>query len=250
MQLTSPSARQSILVRYGNFLFRARDVVFPIVLFSILALFRPEYPLASSAYDAWLDVVGIVLASLGQLLRAAVVGYAYIVRGGRNKRFYADNLVTEGFFAHARNPLYLGNLLILLGLFVIWNSTWVYLIGVPFFLLGYVAIVAAEEKFLREKFGAEYEEYCARVNRWIPDLRGISTTIGGMRFNWRRVILKEYGSAIYWMAGAVVLLAFDSRASDRTHRAAVVLWLLIPLALAWGAARWAKKTKRLRESAA
>lgn len=111
-------------MRYGNFLFRARDAVFPLVLLVLLVAFRPEYPFGSPLWDRRLDLVGLLVAAGGQALRAAVVGYAYIIRGGKNRQVYAEGLVTEGFFAHARNPLYVGNILILAGLFLIWNSRW------------------------------------------------------------------------------------------------------------------------------
>ena len=62
--------------------------------------------------DRRLDAAGFVVASIGQLLRVAVIGFAYITRGGRNRRIVADSLVQAGIFAHSRNPLYLGNLLI------------------------------------------------------------------------------------------------------------------------------------------
>ena len=236
-------------MRYGNFLFRARDVVFPAVLVALLVAFRPEYPFGSPLWDRWLDRAGVLVAATGQALRAAVVGFAYIIRGGKNRRVYAEGLVTEGFFAHARNPLYVGNILILVGLFLIWNSRWMYLIGLPFFLIGYVAIVAAEENFLRDKFGDAYDRYAAEVNRWIPDFRGLFASLSGMRYNWRRVILKEYGSAAYWIAGAIILMALDGRrVAGVMSTAGGSWWLLVPVALGWGAARWAKKSKRLRES--
>lgn len=249
----SATPDDSLLVTYGNFLFRSRDAVFPIALVALLVAFRPEYPAGSPAMDRWLDAGGFALALVGQLLRVAVVGYAYIIRGGKNRRVYAEGLVTEGFFAHARNPLYVGNLLILAGLLLIWNSRWMYIIGVPFFTLGYIAIVAAEEHFLRAKFGRAYDEYCARVNRWIPDIRGLRDSVRGREFNWRRVILKEYGSAAYWLAGAVLLLAIESRVvappAPRGAGVSPLMWLLVPLVAGWGLARWAKKSRRLRESA-
>ena len=43
------------------------------------------------------------------------IGYEYIVRGGRQGKVYAEDLVQGGVFAHSRNPLYLGNLLIIVG---------------------------------------------------------------------------------------------------------------------------------------
>ena len=45
--------------------------------------------------------------------------------------------------AHARNPLYVGNYLTILGLFVILNNPWAYLIGMAFYTLLYLAIVSA-----------------------------------------------------------------------------------------------------------
>lgn len=183
------------------------------------------------------------------LLRAAVVGYAYIIRGGKNKQVYAEELVTGGFFNHSRNPLYVGNLLILLGLLIIWHSPIAYLIGIPFFLLGYVAIVAAEETFLRGKFGARYDAYTARVPRWRVRLGGFRESMEGMEFNWRRVVLKEYGSAAYWIAGAFVLMLADSLiyepwSAHGTRNTLLVAGIALVVAL-WSWARWLKKSRRL-----
>ena len=51
---------------------------------------------------------------------------------GENKQVYADSMVREGFFAHSRHPLYLGNMLGIFGLLIIHYSSWAYAIGVPF----------------------------------------------------------------------------------------------------------------------
>jgi protein-S-isoprenylcysteine O-methyltransferase Ste14 len=170
----APSAASpSLLVQYGNFLFRYRDAVFPLVLLALFLVSRPRWPGGSERLDNALDFFGVAVALLGQALRAAVVGYAYIIRGGKNKQVYAEELVTRGLFEHSRNPLYVGNILILAGLLLVWNSTAAYVVGVPFFLIGYVAIVAAEELFLRRKFGPQYDAYCARVPRWRVRLAGI-----------------------------------------------------------------------------
>jgi protein-S-isoprenylcysteine O-methyltransferase Ste14 len=239
----------SPLVRYGNFLFRYRDQVFPAVLLALFVLTRPYWPFGRDDYDVALDILGFCIALLGQLLRAAVVGYAYIIRGGKKKQVYAEELVTRGFFNHSRNPLYVGNLLILLGLLVIWNSPLAYLIGIPFFLLGYVAIVAAEEAFLRRKFGVEYDTYAARVPRWWVRLGGFRQSMEGMAFNWRRVVLKEYGSWAYWVAAALALMLADSLVyqgwgAHDTRNTLLVIGMALVVVL-WGWARWLKKGKRL-----
>ena len=238
------------LVRYGNFLFKYRDALFPAVLLAIFFLSRPRWPSGDGRLDDLLDLVGVGVALAGQALRVAVVGYAYIIRGGKNKQVYAEELVTRGFFNHSRNPLYLGNLLILFGLLLLWNAPAAYLIGGTLFLVGYVAIVAAEEEFLRGKFGVQYDAYAARVPRWRIRLRGFRASMEGTAFNWRRVVLKEYGSAAYWIAAAFVLMLADSlryQAWDTHQRRHALLVLGIAVvATLWTWARWLKKTKRLR----
>jgi protein-S-isoprenylcysteine O-methyltransferase Ste14 len=252
MSEAGPTPRQPLLVRYGNFLFHHRNTLFPAVLLALFIGFRPEYPRASERLDHLLDLVGILVALAGQALRIAVIGYVYIIRGGRNQRVYAEDLVTQGFFAHSRNPLYLGNFVVLLGLFIIYNNPWVYVLGIGFFGLGYVAIVAAEEAYLGEKFGEAYARYMRDVPRWLPRLRGLRQSVAGMRFNWRRVLLKEYGSTYAWTAGAIALMAAETLAyHSYAERAQYLntLWVcLAVLTLGWATTRYLKKSRRLREA--
>ncbi|MCG3200517.1 MAG: hypothetical protein NFCOHLIN_00372 [Gammaproteobacteria bacterium] len=212
-------------VDYGNWLFKYRNRVFPLVMLALFLGFRPRLAGGSLAGDLWLDLAGFLVAMAGQALRAAVIGYAYIKRGGLNKKVHADRLVTEGYFGHARNPLYDGNLLILAGLFVIHNSPWVYLIGSLYFLSAYRAIVAAEETFLFARFGEEYASYCARVHRWWPRLRGLRATMQGMAFNWRRVVIKDCASACTWMIMCLVLIAYERIAHGYAWSAGAAGWL-------------------------
>ena len=249
----SPSGNEtslSLLVRSGNFFFRYRDAVSPLVFFALLVVTRPRLALGSHAGDAVLDLIGIAASALGQVLRIAVVGYAYIIRGGKGRTVYAEDLVTGGLFATSRNPLYVGNLLIYFGLFLMWNSPWMYAIGVPFFLYLYVAIVAAEEAFLRSKFGAAYDRYCADVPRWLPDLRRLRAGLEGMQFNWKRVLLKEYGTVAAWLLTASLLLIAETLylrpvAARGTRITAIVAFMVVVVAL-WGTARWFKLTRHRR----
>ena len=109
-----------------------------------------------------------------------MVGFAYIKRGGKNRRIYADDLVTEGVYAHVRNPMYVGNFLILVGLAVIWGSPVAFAIGVSLIGFLYFAIVVSEEAYLREKFGAGYDDYARDVNRFVPRLAGLRDTVHGV----------------------------------------------------------------------
>jgi protein-S-isoprenylcysteine O-methyltransferase Ste14 len=245
----SPARSQRFLIAAGKFFFRYRDGLFPAVLLLLVAVSRPGAPFDNAVWDRWLDVAGVLLAFAGQALRAMVIGLAYIRRGGLNRNIHADVLVVEGFFAHSRNPLYVGNFMAQVGLCLIHNSALCYVLGIPFFAFAYLAIVAAEEEFLRRRFGGEYDAYCRRVNRFVPSLRGLRRTLAGMRFDWRRLVRKEYGSTFAGASAVLALLAWDDyrrlgfAAARGSMRVLFFVWVgLVPLYLV---ARWLKKSGRL-----
>src|SRR5215213_2189700 len=188
------------MITLGNFLFHYRNALFPL---AYLLLFVPSPVLLTNRSTALL--VGILIAFAGQILRAITIGLDYITRGGRNRQVYANRLVQGGIFAHCRNPLYVGNYLLLLGVGVSSNSVLFLSIAMPFFTLAYAAIIAAEENYLRNKFDAEFDDYCRRVNRIVPNLAGLRNTLNGADFNWRRVIVKEYGATYIWMAAILLV---------------------------------------------
>ncbi|MFM1767921.1 MAG: hypothetical protein RJA22_450 [Verrucomicrobiota bacterium] len=232
------------MVRLGNFLFHYRNALFPAAFLLLLWQVHPVFasPLAAAA-------LGLAVAGLGQLLRAVTIGLAYIIRGGRHRQVYAEDLVTDGLFAHCRNPLYDGNLLILLGLGLAANSLLFLAVGMPFFLLAYRAIVAAEEHFLRNKFGAPYNDYCKRVPRFLPRLAGLRATLRSMEFNWSRLVAKEYGSAFAWMAGFLLVVGKNLRAAGRPWSDPALVSgavALGALTVAYLLARWLKKSGRLK----
>jgi len=188
----------------GQFFFRYRNAIGPVVFLVALLVGTPTYPLGRDDLNLALDVLGVCIALLGQALRIVTIGYEYIERGGRDRKVYASTLVQGGVFGHCRNPLYLGNIMLAVGIALVVHSAAFYLIVLPVAGYAYVAIVAAEEAFLQEKFGDAYRDYCRRVNRWIPRWRGWSRSIAGMRFNWRRVLVKEYNTAFGLMFALTV----------------------------------------------
>jgi protein-S-isoprenylcysteine O-methyltransferase Ste14 len=78
-----------------------------------------------------------------------------------------SELTITGPYAHVRNPLYLGSILIAAGFAVALMSVPFAIALAVFFLLIYVPVIASEEAFLRDTF-LEFEWYCARVPRLIP----------------------------------------------------------------------------------
>lgn len=214
--LTSPQ-----FITYGDLLFKRRNAIFPIFLIVLFLAFVPNP-------DPRLPWIGLGVTVAGQLLRMAVIGFAYIKRGGLNKKVYADTLVTTGFFATCRNPLYVGNVLILGGLLMMHGNPAVLLIGGAFFLSAYCAIIATEENFLRNKFGKEYSDYCSNVPRWWIRFERLPAVLGGMNFNWRKVIYKDYSTIFSWGTQAIALLAY--REYTASHRVSPQ-WLYCLVAL-------------------
>jgi protein-S-isoprenylcysteine O-methyltransferase Ste14 len=248
--LERSNARPSRLtLTVGNFVFRYRDALGPVLLLFMVAFTRPRPFLHSARWDAYLSVAGLVVVLAGQALRVLVIGLAYIKRGGRNRRIAADQLVCEGMFAHCRHPLYVGNFLMVSGLLLLWNAPWAYATVIPTMAVALFSMALAEEAFLAKKFGAQYDDYRARVNRFVPDFRGFRKTLSGFSFNWKQVVRKEYGTTFAWSSTALFLITtkrlhwWGSDGARDTMRWTVPLWAAA-LAL-YSLARWAKKTGRL-----
>jgi protein-S-isoprenylcysteine O-methyltransferase Ste14 len=241
-----------MMIQIGNFFFKYRNLLF-ILLY--LALFIPSPPIFSAeifgpAYYLWPIIIGLIVTVTGQLIRGATIGLAYIIRGGKDGKVYAEDLVTAGIFNHCRNPLYVGNILMLAGVGILSNSLLYLLVFIPFFLFVYQAIVLAEENFLRNKFGEKFNDYCRRVNRWVPDLRNLGKTFEGMHFKWKRWILKEYNTQYVWLSGItlILLLKYPGLTSyDTRLRNTLLIVILAILLLLYLFIRYLKKSGKMVE---
>jgi protein-S-isoprenylcysteine O-methyltransferase Ste14 len=218
-------------------------------------LFIPSWPLFSfkqfgASYYIWPISIGLFITCLGQLIRGLTIGLAYIVRGGKEGKPYAEGLVTDGIFKHCRNPLYVGNILMLLGVGILANSLVYVIIVIPVFIFIYQAIVLAEENFLRGKFGPGFDEYCKKVNRWFPNLKEIGKTFGSMQFNWKRWILKEHTTQFIWLIGITLILLLrypELTGHDSGLRNLLLGIVLGALLLIYLLVRYLKKTGKFRE---
>jgi protein-S-isoprenylcysteine O-methyltransferase Ste14 len=214
-------------VRYGDACFRYRGLMLPV---AVLLAFVPSLPLSSDAVRT--GVIGIGLGLIGQAIRIANVGLVYIIRGGKAHRVHAEDLVTAGLYAHVRNPMYLGNALLLAGIAIASNSR-VFAIGAV--LIGvavHVGIIAAEEFFLAGKFGAQYEDYRRRVPRIVPRLCGVGESLRGVTFNGRRVIEKEYAEPVDWLSATAILALVALYRADQLRDAPWLVGLMGAVILA------------------
>src|SRR5262249_36610736 len=79
-------------------------------------------------------------------------------------------LTTGGPYAYVRNPIYLGNMILGLGMVGLMDDPRLLVLYLIAMVVLYTVIVPAEEAFLRGKFGDDYRRYCRAVPRLIPRL--------------------------------------------------------------------------------
>ncbi len=198
-------------VGLGRTLFRFRSITpLPVLALLVFLLWRSRGS-PRTELDATLDLVGPLLALGGSALRFWVTGSVPDGTSGQNDRLEAAVLNTRGPYAYVRNPLYVGNFGLVVGLLCVANDVWVWTLGLAFFVVAYAFIVRAEEDFLRAKFPHAFDDYCVKVPRWFP--RASPAFPGALRdgpFDWRRALKKEHNPAMAFLTGLLFLLAWES----------------------------------------
>ena len=103
-------------------------------------------------------VVGIDVSAMRALTRAKTT-----IRPDKA----STHLVTSGAFSFSRNPIYLANTLIMLGVALIAGIAWFIPLALIAAFLTQKLAIEGEEKHLALRFGKKYHDYCKRVRRWI-----------------------------------------------------------------------------------
>ncbi|MCL1961238.1 MAG: isoprenylcysteine carboxylmethyltransferase family protein [Desulfovibrionaceae bacterium] len=79
----------------------------------------------------------------------------------------ASRMVSSGIFSRTRNPMYLGMLLALAG-WAVWLGNAAAWLALPLFVAVLTVLqIRPEERALRQRFGAQFDHYAARVRRWL-----------------------------------------------------------------------------------
>jgi protein-S-isoprenylcysteine O-methyltransferase Ste14 len=105
-------------------------------------------------------IIGLIINAQGSLLLA------------KNKTTFKPHerpstLIVEGPFRYSRNPVYLGGLILVLGISVLLGSITAFILPVIGFLIMEIHFIPIEEKKLKEAFGNKYLDYKTKVRRWI-----------------------------------------------------------------------------------
>jgi len=123
-----------------------------------------------------LDGAGATTAQLigGWLLAAAGAGMmAWGIATLRRARTTimpnrpASQMVAAGPYRFTRNPIYVGMLLIYLGVAGLLNNAWQVILLPVVLAIVTIGVIGREERYLRDAFGAAYDDYCRRARRWL-----------------------------------------------------------------------------------
>lgn len=112
-------------------------------------------------------VVGIILSILG--ISSAAWGRRIMLQAGTNVSPLKPStaIVTRGPFSFSRNPLYIGILSLFIGLSLIIDTWWGFVLLVPVALTLHLGVILREERYLEQKFGDSYLNYKNSVRRYL-----------------------------------------------------------------------------------
>ena len=111
--------------------------------------------------------IGVALIALGLILMLAAFVQFLRKRTSVIPWRPTTAIIQSGPFRLTRNPVYVADTLIYVGVAVMMNSAW------PLFMLPLVlviihrGVIQREERYLEQKFGDDYISYKERVRRWI-----------------------------------------------------------------------------------
>ena len=113
--------------------------------------------------------LGVLIFLSGYLIRVLATRklrkqFSFVLTIQENRQ-----LITSGIYSVIRHPVYLGNMLGVLGMFLVF-STWYSLIFVIFYMLLLGRQISQDEKHLMQNFGSVYEEYSTKSFRLIPHI--------------------------------------------------------------------------------
>jgi protein-S-isoprenylcysteine O-methyltransferase Ste14 len=128
---------------------------------------------SDSELGPWpLAAVGVALIALGLVLVIwTVTLFARIGRGTLAPWDPTARLVVAGPYRHVRNPMISGVLTVLLGEAALFGSLPLLVWFGTVFAVNAIYFPLVEEPGLRQRFGEDYERYCANVPRWLPRFR-------------------------------------------------------------------------------
>lgn len=141
--------------------------VYTVVALDVIAIILSHYQLIPkvelSALRVPCIILGVVLVvvNIGVWIKAAILSKL-------DENIKQNQLVVTGIYAWMRNPIYSAVTFALLGIKLLYGNLLLLPLLVVDWILLTVLLKHTEEKWLYERFGAKYLDYCEKVNRFIP----------------------------------------------------------------------------------
>ncbi len=187
----------------GSWLFRWRSYI-PLVMIIIVfsEINNYKYIFNSHTADRYLEILSLLISFFGLFIRILVVGQTPAGTSGRNvNKQIAESLNTKGLYSIVRNPLYLGNFFIMLGIILFMHNILLTIIYILFFTLYYERIIFAEEQFLKNKFGEIYIQWAKNTPAFFPKFKNYQKS--DLEFSFKNILKREYNGFF-----AIILVMF------------------------------------------
>lgn len=150
---------------------RRKDVV-ALASFAVL-LVMPRFADDHRVRDLLVDASGLLVLAAGVTVRLWAVAQPGLVARGDERR---TALVTTGPYAYVRHPMYIGNVLVGIGVTLVAENILALGVVTSMMCLLYRLVVRIEEAKLRARWGHAYDVYSATVPRFLPRrARGVRT---------------------------------------------------------------------------
>jgi protein-S-isoprenylcysteine O-methyltransferase Ste14 len=138
------------------------------LVLSIIAIVAVHFvfPLVKIVSFPW-NLVGIIPLVMGLIIN--LVADKAFKRLGTTVKPYEEStsLITDGVFRFSRHPMYLGMVLILIGISILLGSVTPFLVTATFTVMMETVFIKVEERMMREVFGDAYLEYKKKVRKWL-----------------------------------------------------------------------------------
>ena len=134
------------------------------ITMAILLGWLAPLPIPAPTSVRWL---GLGLAALGFVLGVLALIEFRCTRTTSDPKKPVQNFVTSGIYRYTRNPIYLGFVLMLIGLPLNMGIYWGFLLVLPLVTFMNNMVIKHEEVYLEQKFKGQFTDYKSRVRRWL-----------------------------------------------------------------------------------
>lgn len=168
--------------RLQEFAYRYRGVLMAPIYLALVFVFIGE-----TERDAVIWPIGLTLFLSGVAIRVWAQTHLHYRLAIRK------TLTTMGPYTFVRNPIYIGNTLMLLGLTVVSELLWMAPIMLGWCVVLYSLVVRREEHHLLEKYGQPYRVFLESVPRWVPRYPRGDGDVGLVRrFLWASLLAEAH----------------------------------------------------------